>query len=383
MWFFTEEQKILKQMVANFAKQNLAPYIEKLDEEEGFNKEAFKKMGELGLLGITVPEKDGGTQMGCVGATIAMEEMGAIDASTTLSYLAHSILFVNNLATNGNEEQKRKYLPKVISGEWIGGMGMTEPEAGTDALNMSTQAVKKNNKWVLNGSKMFITNSTVGDVFYVYAKTGPDKKDISTFIVEKNFPGFKVGKKLKKMGMRASPTGELIFENCEVPEENLVGKLNGSLASMIKNLDIERITIAGISLGIARASIEVATKYATERKQFGTPISQFQMIQERLAEAQTQYEAACALVYNAAKMWDEGLLASNSSRTIGAKAKLFSAQMATQVALDAIQILGGYGYIKEFPVERYMRDAKLIEIGAGTNEILRVIIARELFSKLD
>lgn len=365
-------------MVANFAAQQLAPKIEHLDETEGFNRESFTKMAELGLLGITVPEEFGGTNMGCVAATIAMEEMGAVDASTALSYLAHTMLFVNNLATNGNDAQKKKYLPKVISGEWIGGMGMTEPGSGSDALAMSTRAVKKGDKYILNGTKMFITNSTVGEVFYVYARTGEGKKDISTFIVEKSFPGFKVGKKLKKMGMRASPTGELVFENCEVPAENLVGKENTSISSLMKNLDIERITISGISLGIARASIEVATKYAKEREQFGQPISNFQMIQERLAEAQANYEAASAYTYNAAKMWDENILDPRFSRSIGAKVKLFTAQMATQVALEAIQILGGYGYIKEFPVERFMRDAKLNEIGAGTNEMLRVITAREM-----
>lgn len=377
MWFFSEEHRLLQKTVRDFARSELAPKIEKLDETEGFNLEGFRKLGDLGLLGITVPEADGGTGMGCVAATIAMEELGAVDASTALSYLAHTMLFVNNLATNGNAAQKKKYLPKTISGEWIGGMGLTEPGSGSDALAMATRAVKKGNKWILNGTKMFITNSSVGEVFYVYARTGDGKKDLSTFIVDKTCPGFKAGKKLKKMGMRASPTGELVFENCEVPEENLVGTVNGSISGMMKNLDIERITIAGISLGIARASIEVAAKYATERKQFGVEIGSFQMIQERLAEMQSQYEASAAYVYSAAKMWDEGLLA-EGSRATGAKVKLVAAQMATKVGLEAIQILGGYGYIKEFPVERYMRDAKLNEIGAGTNEMLRVIIAREI-----
>ncbi len=382
MWFFTDEHKLLQQTVRNFAQSVLAPKIEKLDEEEGFNRDAIKQMADLGLLGITVPEEYGGTNMGCVAATIAMEELGAVDASTALSYLAHTILFVNNLASNGNDAQKKKYLPKVISGEWLAGMAITEPGSGSDALAMKTKAVKKGNKWILNGTKMFITNAVVGDVYYVYAKTGEGNKDISTFVVEKNFPGFKMGKKLKKMGMRASPTGELIFENCEVPEENLIGEQNNSIAKMIKNLDIERITIAGISLGIARASIEAAAKYAKERQQFKQPLSNFQGLQFMLADGYAEYEASATHTYSAAMMWDKGLLDPKTSRAVGAKVKLVAARMATKVALDAIQILGGYGYIKEFPVERYMRDAKLMEIGAGTNEVMRIITAREVLGEL-
>lgn len=378
MWFFTDEHKLLQKTVKDFAQSVLAPKIEHLDETEGYDRTYFKKMADLGLLGITASEEYEGTNMGCVAATIAMEEIGAVDASTALTYLAHSMLAVNNIATNANSEQKKRYLPGLIAGDSIGGMGMTEPGAGSDALAMRTRAVKKGNKYVLNGTKMFITNAVIGDVFYVYARTGDGRKDISTFIVESKFPGFKMGKKLKKMGMRASPTGELIFENCEVPAENLVGKEGDSIAHMIKNLDIERITISGISLGIARASLETAVKYAKERAQFGKPISEFQMIQAMLADGQAAYEAGAAYTYNAAKAWDEGLIDGGASRGIGAKVKLFTAPMATKVALDAIQILGGYGYIKEFPVERYMRDAKLMEIGAGTNEILRVIAAKEI-----
>lgn len=382
MWFFSEEHKMLQKMVRDFAQSVLAPKIEYLDETEGYDRSYFTKLGELGLLGITVPEEYGGTNMGCVAATIAMEELGAVDASTALTYLAHSMLAVNNIATNASDEQKRRYLPKLISGEWVGGMGMTEPGAGSDALAMTTRAVKKGDKYILNGTKMFITNAVIGDVFYVYARTGDGRKDISTFIVESSFPGFKMGKKLKKMGMRASPTGELIFENCEVPAANLVGHEGDSVSHMLKNLDIERITISGISLGIARASIEASVKYAKERSQFGKPIATFQQIQERLAEAQANYEACAAYTYQAAKEWDEGLLDPTRSRSLGAKVKLVTAQMATKVALDAIQILGGYGYIKEFPVERYMRDAKLMEIGAGTNEMLRVITAREMLGEM-
>lgn len=382
LWFFSDEHRLLADSVKNFAQAVLAPKIEHLDEIEGYDRTYFKQMADLGLLGITAGEEYGGTAMGCVAATIAMEEIGAVDASTALSYLAHTMLCVNNIATNASSEQKTRYLPKLISGDWVGCMAMSEPGAGSDALAMRTKAVRRGDKYIINGTKMWITNATYGDVFYVYARTGDGRKDISTFIVEKDFPGFKVGKKLKKMGMRASPTCELIFDNCEVPAENLVGKEGDSLGHMLKNLDIERITISGISLGIARAALEAATRYSKERSQFGRPIADFQMIQAMLADGQAEYEASAYHVYGAAKAWDEGVLNPTTSRALGAKVKLVAARMATKVALDAIQILGGYGYTREFPVERYMRDAKLIEIGAGTNEILRVLIARDMLGEL-
>ena len=379
IWYFTEEEKMLAESVKAFALTELAPKIEHLDEIESFNTPAFKKLGEMGLLGITVSEEDGGAGMGAVAATIAMEEMAAVDASTTLSYLAHTILCVNQLGTNASKEQKQKYLPKLISGEHIGGMGMSEPGAGSDALGMLTRAEKQaNGDYKINGSKTWITNGPNGDIFYVYAKTGPSKKDLATFIIDKNMHGFSTGKKFKKMGMRASPTGELWFSDVMVPAANRVGGDGASVKAMMKNLDIERITISGISLGIARNCIEVATKYAKERKQFNVPIGAFQQVQERLTEAAAWYEACRALTYQAAKTWDMGLMVGKEASMLAAKAKLQSAQMATQVGLDAIQILGGYGYTREFPVERQMRDAKLIEIGAGTNEILRVIIARHM-----
>jgi isovaleryl-CoA dehydrogenase len=383
LWYFTEEEKMLAESVSAFAETHLAPKIEHLDEIEGFNLEAFKKIGEMGLLGITVSEDDGGAGMGAVAATIAMEEMAAVDASSTLSYLAHSILCVNQIGTNGSKEQKQKYLPKLISGEHIGGMGMSEPGAGSDALGMITRAEKQaNGSYKINGSKTWITNGPNGDLFYVYAKTGPTKKDVSTFIIEKDMHGFSTGKKFKKMGMRASPTGELWFSDVMVAESNRVGPENESVKSMMRNLDIERITISGISLGIARSCIEVATQYSKERKQFNKPIGAFQQVQERLAEASAWYEACRALTYQAAKTWDMGLMTGKEASMMAGKAKLQSAQMATQVALDAIQILGGYGYTREFSVERHMRDAKLIEIGAGTNEILRVIIARQMLGEV-
>lgn len=378
MWFFTEEEKMLAQTVRQFSNTHLAPVIEKLDHEEGFNREAFHEMGRLGLLGITVPEDDGGAGLGAVAATIAMEEMGAVDASTTLSYLAHAILCVNQLGRNGSSEQKQTYLPKLISGEWLGGMGMSEPEAGSDALGMRTKATRQGDHYVLTGTKTWITNGPVGDVFYVYAKTGEGRKDVSTFLVQRGMQGFSTGKKFSKMGMRASPTGELVFEGVKLPQSARVGSEGASIKQMMRNLDLERLTIAGISLGVARSSIEVATRYAQERKQFGKPIGSFQQIQERLTEAAAWLEACRCLTFDAAKMWDLGLMEGKDASLMAAKAKLQSGQMATQVALDAIQILGGYGYTREFPVERYMRDAKLMEIGAGTNEILRLIIARQM-----
>ena len=379
MWFFSDEEKMLQGSVRDFAIAELGPKIEHLDAEEGFNREAFRKLGDLGLLGVTVSEADGGAGLGAVSATISMEELGAVDASTTLSYLAHSILCVNQIGVNGSAEQKAKYLPKLLSGEVLGGMGMSEPGAGSDALGMATKATKlADGSYEIFGTKTWITNGPVGDVFYVYAKTGPEKRDVSTFIVDKSMAGFTAGKKFSKMGMRASPTSELVFDRVNVPAGNRVGEEGGSIRTMMRNLDLERVTICGISLGIARGAIEAATEYAKDRKQFDRPIGAFQMIQERLAEASANYEASRALVYNCAKMWDEGLLKGKDASAMTARAKLVSAQMATRVALDAIQILGGYGYTREFPVERMMRDAKLIEIGAGTNEIMRLIIARQM-----
>jgi isovaleryl-CoA dehydrogenase len=376
--FFTSEHEMLAQTVRNFAQKELAPGALERDENESFDRGLFKKLADLGLLGITVPEQYGGAAMDTIAATLVMEELGAACASTTLSYLAHSILAVHNLASNGSEAQKKKYLPKLCSGEWIGGMGMTEPGAGSDMLGMKTRAEKKGDHYVLNGTKTFITNGSVGDFFVCYAKTGTGKKDVSTFLVEKQFKGFGVGKKLSKLGMRASPTSELVFENCVVPAENLVGREGESVSHMMRNLNIERVTIAGISNGIAKAAMDYSNKYATERKQFDKPIAQFQMIQKMIADNFTNYTASRTLTFHAAKLIDEG----KDSNMMAATCKVFAAEMATNVAMSAIQILGGYGYTKEYPVERYMRDAKLMEIGAGTSEVMRLIIARDLLREI-
>jgi isovaleryl-CoA dehydrogenase len=307
-----------------------------------------------------------------------MEEFGAVCASTALSYLAHSILAANNLSENGNDDQRNRYLQKLCTGEWLGSMGMSEPGAGSDAFGMQLAAKKVGDRYVLNGTKMWITNAQYSEFFWIYAKTGPRKRDISTFIVERGFKGFSVGKKLDKLGMRASPTCELIFENCEVPAENLVGAEGSSPRHMNKNLLLERVTIAGISLGLARASIAYATQYAKDRKQFGQAIFEFQMVQKMLTDATAEYLAARSLTYEAASALDSIGRESPEALMLGTSAKLVAAQAATKIAMDAIQILGGYGYTKEYPVERYMRDAKLMEIGAGTNEIMRLILGREL-----
>ncbi|MBI2609499.1 MAG: acyl-CoA dehydrogenase family protein [Deltaproteobacteria bacterium] len=374
--FEKEEHKLLRQTIRAFAEKELAPIAAEIDEKDEFPEKLFKKLGPLGILGITASEKYSGAEAGFLAATIAMEELGRISASFALSYLAHTILCVNGISENGSASQKQKYLPKLISGSHIGGMAMTEPQAGSDAVGMKCKAVKKGDKYILNGEKTFITNGAVGDVFVVYARTSEDRtRGLSAFIVEKQFKGFSIGKKLKKMGMRGSPTTELIFKDCEVPEENLIKEEGGGLKQMMDTLDVERITISGISLGIAEASLEKSLEYSKERKQFDKTISEFQMVQKMIADMATQLEAARCFSYYAASLADEKEKDFSFEATA---CKVFAAEMATRAAMDAIQIFGGYGYTKEYPVERYARDAKLMEIGAGTSQIMRVKIFREL-----
>ncbi len=379
MWFFTSEENDLREVCRDFAKKELAPVSEKLDNQETFNIQSFKKMGDLGLLGITASPEYGGAGLGCLAATIAMEEFGRACASTTLSYLAHSILCVNNIENNASKEQKEKFLPKLISGEHIGCMGMSEPEFGSDSLGIQTKAQNKGDHYIINGSKIWITNAQYSDIAYVYTRTGNGKKDISTFITEKGLGHYTVGKAIHKMGMRASPTGELIFENSKVPLANRVGEENASTYHMMKNLDIERITISGISVGIAMECVQRCVKYASERKQFGKTISNYQMIQRMIAEMASEAEMMRSYLYTAAKEYDLG----KRDPASAARVKLAIPKMVTKIALDAIQIHGGYGYSREFPVERMMRDNKLMEIGAGTNEIMVLIIARDLFKDSD
>ncbi|MDD0853909.1 acyl-CoA dehydrogenase family protein [Halobacteriovorax sp. GB3] len=378
MWYFTEEEKQLQEVCRDFARNELAPHAEKHDHDESFNLDAFKKMGELGVLGITADPQYGGAGMGALAATIVMEEFGKACAGSTLSYLAHSMLCVNNLQNNASDEQKAKYLPKLITGEHIGCMGMSEPEYGSDAVGIQTKAEDKGDHYLLNGTKMWITNAQYSDIAYVYTRTGSDRKDLSTFILEKDKGHYEVGKPIHKMGMRSSPTGELIFDNAKVGKEQLVGNVGDSIYHMMKNLEIERITISGISLGIAQACVDQCLKYATERKQFGKEIGNFQLIQKMLAEMATETEMMRSFLYNTAKMYDEGKL----GNVAAAQVKLAIPKMATKIALDAIQLHGGYGYSREFPVERMMRDNKLNEIGAGTNEVMIMIIAKNMLKEM-
>jgi isovaleryl-CoA dehydrogenase len=377
MWYFSDEEKELQRLCRDFAEKEIAPFAEKHDTEESFNLAAFKKMGELGILGITADPEYGGAGMGCVAATIVMEEFGKACPGLTLSYLAHSILAVNNIQNNASVEQKKKYLPKLISGEHIGCMGMSEPEYGSDAIGMQTQAKQNGDDYILNGTKMWITNAAYADIAYVYARTGKEKKNLSTFILEKEKNHFTTGNPIHKMGMRSSPTGELIFEDVNVAAEHRVGEEGSSVSHMMANLDIERITIAGISLGVAQACLNHSVKYAGERKQFGKAIGQFQMIQRMIAEMATKTSMMRNTLYNIAYQYDQG----ERDSIHAAIAKLGIPQMATEVALDAIQVHGGYGYSREFPVERLMRDNKLNEIGAGTNEVMVLIIAKNLLGK--
>lgn len=376
MWFFTDEEKELQRTCREFAKNELANKAEHFDNEESFNLDAFKKMGELGLLGITADPEYGGAGMGATAATIVMEEFGAACAGSTLSYLAHTILCVNNLNNNGSPEQKAKYLPGLISGEKIGCMGMSEPEFGSDAVGMQCKAVQNGDSYTINGNKMWITNAQYADLVYLYTRTGSGKKDLTTFLVEKGTPGFSVSKEIHKMGMRSSPTGELSFENCKVPISMRVGDEGDSVTHMMKNLEIERITIAGISLGIARACVDQCVKYAGERKQFGKNLANFQMIQKMVAEMASEYEMLKRFLYTVCYEYDNG----NKSNMLASMVKLELPKRVTKIALDAIQLHGGYGYSREFPLERMMRDNKLNEIGAGTNEVMIMIIAKNLLN---
>ncbi len=375
---FESQLRALTETVRGFAARELAPHAEELDREERLAPGIFRKFGDLGLLGLTVSEEYGGVGLGARAMVSVMEELSYAEPGTCLSYLAHSLLFAHNLAQNGSPAQLKKYLVPAVDGSSVGGMAMTEPGAGSDAISMQTRAVRQGDHYVLNGSKMFITNGPVGDVFLVYARTGEDRRALSTFIVERGFPGFSVGRKLSKMGMRSSPTSELVFKDCLVPAENLVGGEGETLTHMMKNLDIERVGLAAMSLGIARACLDHSLKYATERSQFKQPILSFQSVGDKVADMYINYRAARALVYEAAGVIDEGRRANQEA----AAAKIFASEMATKAGLDAIQVLGGYGYIREFPVERLMRDAKLLEIGGGTSEILRSIIVKEFQRKI-
>ncbi len=381
----TEEHSALREMLRGFVTTEVDPQALEYNRKELFNVDLFRKLGELGLLGITVPGEYGGSEMDATAAVIAHEELAASDPAFCLSYLAHSMLFVNNLAQNGSHEQKMKYLPGACDGSLIGGMGMSEPGAGTDVMGMGTTATPNadGTKYTLNGAKMWITNGTIdgtdtGDVFLVYAKTGKGrgKDDLTSFLVEKGMPGFSLGQKIEdKCGMRASHTAELVFDNVEVPAENIVGNIGEATLCMHRNLEIERLVLAAMSLGIARRSIEVMTNYAQERKAFGKSIGEYGQIQKTIAESYAEYMAGRAYVYNFAMNLD----LSTSGNGIDADGvKLYCAPMGKNVADRAIQALGGYGYVGEYQVERLWRDAKLLEIGGGTNEAHHKNMYRDL-----
>jgi isovaleryl-CoA dehydrogenase len=369
----------LRDTVRAFADDEIAPIAAEIDRSDKFPRTLWPKLGELGLLGITVEDEYGGAGMGYLAHVVAMEEVSRGSAAIGLSYGAHSNLCVNQLRRNGSEMQKRKYLPKLVSGEHVGGLAMSEPGAGSDVVSMKTRAEKKGDRFVLNGSKMWITNGPEAETLVVYAKTDAKagSRGISAFIIEKGMTGFTVAQKLDKLGMRGSPTAELVFQDCEVPEENLLGKLNEGVKVLMSGLDYERAVLAAGPLGIMQACLETVIPYVHERKQFGQAIGEFQLMQGKLADMYTVMNASKAYVYAVARACDRG----QATRKDAAGAILYASEKATWMALEAIQALGGNGYINEFPTGRLLRDAKLYEIGAGTSEIRRMLIGRELFEE--
>lgn len=380
----TPEHAMLRETVQAFVKEEVEPQAHEYDKKERFNLPLFRKLGELGLLGITVPEAYGGSGMDATAAVIVHEELSYSDPGFALAYLAHSMLLVNNLSVNSSEEQKKKYLPKVCSGEWVGAMAMSEPAVGTDVLGMATTAEKKGDHYILNGRKMWITNGTLdeertpADCVLVYAKTGEKngRALISSFVVDRECPGYVVGQKIQdKLGMRASNTAELVFDNCKVPVANLLGHEGDSMLHMMRNLEIERLTLAAMGLGIAKRSLEIMNRYALEREAFGKPLSSFGQIQKYIAESYAEYKAARAYVYDVARKMN---LNHEGQRVDSDGAKLVATSMSKNVADRAIQVLGGYGYVGEYVVERLWRDAKLLEIGGGTLEAHQKNIARDL-----
>jgi isovaleryl-CoA dehydrogenase len=367
----------LRDSVRAFADDEVAPLAAEIDRTDKFPRQLWPKMGALGLHGITVEEEYGGTGMGYLAHVVAMEEVSRGSAAIGLSYGAHSNLCVNQIRRNGSERQKRKYLPKLIDGEHVGALAMSEPGAGSDVVGMRLRAEKKGDRYVLNGSKMWITNGPEADTLVVYAKTDPNAgpRGITAFIIEKGMKGFAAAQKLDKLGMRGSPTSELVFQDCEVPEENVLGKVNEGVKVLMSGLDYERAVLAAGPLGIMQACLETVVPYVHERKQFGQAIGEFQLMQGKLADMYTTMNVCKAYVYAVARACDRG----QTTRKDAAGAILYAAEKATWMALEAVQALGGNGYINEFPTGRLLRDAKLYEIGAGTSEIRRMLIGRELF----
>ncbi|MDI3326386.1 isovaleryl-CoA dehydrogenase [Pontibacterium granulatum] len=368
---------MLREQINSFAAKEIAPRAEEIDQQNEFPNDLWRKFGDMGLLGITVKEEYGGVDMGYLAHVIAMEEISRASASVGLSYGAHSNLCVNQIHRNGNEEQKQKYLPKLISGEHIGALAMSEPNAGSDVVSMKLHARDNGDHYLLNGNKMWITNGPDANTYVIYAKTdvtaGP--KGITAFIVERDYPGFSRHQKLDKLGMRGSNTCELVFEDCPVPKENILGELNGGVKVLMSGLDYERLVLSGGPLGIMQAAMDIVIPYIRDRKQFGQAIGEFELVQGKVADMYSIMNASKAYVYMAAQAAVRG----EASRKDAAGCILYTAEMATKIALDAIQLLGGNGYINEFPTGRLLRDAKLYEIGAGTSEIRRMLIGRELF----
>ncbi|MEO1694000.1 MAG: isovaleryl-CoA dehydrogenase [Pseudomonadota bacterium] len=369
----------IRDVTASFTSDHIAPLAAEIDKTDEFPRQLWPEMGALGLHGITVEEEFGGAGLGYLEHCVAMEEVSRGSAAVGLSYGAHSNLCVNQIRRNGNEEQKRRYLPKLISGEHVGALAMSEPGAGSDVVSMKLTAEKRGERYVLNGTKMWITNGPGGDVLVVYAKTDPDAgpRGITAFLIEKGFPGFSVAQKLDKLGMRGSPTNELVFDNCEVPEENVLGEVGRGVNVLMSGLDYERAVLAAGPLGIMQAAMDVVMPYIHDRKQFGKSIGEFQLVQGKVADMYVMMNACRAYVYSVAKACDRG----QTTRQDAAGAILLAGEQATKLALDAIQLLGGNGYINDYPTGRLLRDAKLYEIGAGTSEIRRMLIGRELFAQ--
>lgn len=374
-----EDIEMLRDQVYQFAQNEIAPLAEQADADNQFPNQLWTKLGDMGLLGVTVSEQYGGSDMGYLAHTIAMEEVSRASGGIGLSYGAHSNLCVNQIFKNGNDAQREKYLPKLVSGEHIGALAMSEPNAGSDVVSMKLKAEKRGDKYILNGNKMWITNGPDAHTFVIYAKTDPNAgpRGITAFIVERDFPGFSRAQKLDKLGMRSSNTCELVFEDCEVPAENILGKEGEGVRVLMSGLDYERLVLSGGPLGIMQSCMDIVVPYIHDRQQFGQSIGQFQLVQGKVADMYTQMNAARAYVYTVAQSCDRG----ETTRKDAAGAILYSAELATKMALDAIQLLGGNGYINEYPTGRLLRDAKLYEIGAGTSEIRRMLIGRELFNE--